>query len=125
MSFHFEIAVDQSTMMLFVKISGFCATVDDYMKYEQTFSLAWQKYFRNTKAKIFIDQRGYMPATREVTEYAIRQRQSLKGKVIAAAIVVEKGLSQMQMQRIIHEADTTQERLFTAYDEALQWLKNQ
>ena len=124
MSFDFEIGVDKANRTILVKISGFCATVNDYLKYEHAFSLAWQEHFGNAKVKILIDQRDYRPATREVTEYAIRQRQSLKGKVIAAAVVVSKGLAQIQMQRIIHEADTTQERLFEDYDEAAQWLKN-
>lgn len=126
MNFSFAINADLPHKILCIKVTGFCAAVEDFLKYEQAFLKTWQAHFGNAKIKLLIDQRDYQPTTREVTEHVIRHRQQVKGKVLASAVVVGVGVGHLQMQRIVREADTAGgEKLFTDYDEALQWLKKQ
>jgi hypothetical protein len=126
MSFSFEITVDQPNKILICKLIGFGGSVDDFLKYEQAFQKTWQEHFGNAKIKILIDQRDYKPAVREVTEHVMQRRQQIKDKMLASAIVLGEGVSSLQMHRIVREAHTDEghERMFTDYDEALQWLKS-
>ena len=126
MNFTFEISVDQPHNILFNKMTGFCATLNEYAKWEQAFSQAWQKNFGSKKVKILSDQRGFKPVSSEVIERVTTLRKQTQSYVIATATVVDDAISKMQMKRLSRAAGFDGiEEFFTDYDEALTWLKKQ
>ncbi len=125
MLFTFEINVDKPNNMLLNKITGFCASLNEYTKWEQAFSQIWQKNFGEAKVKILSDQRGFKPVSSEVIERITILRKQTQPHVIATATVVDDIISKMQMKRVSHAAGFDEiEEFFTDYNDALEWLKN-
>ena len=121
----FEIEIDQANHIIINKISGY-TSLEEYKAWEQEFLALWHKHFQDRKIKILSDHRGYRTSKPEIIEHAIHLRERTKGRVIAGALVVDTAIEKLQLQRMARESEMEgREKIFTNFDEALQWLKDQ